>query len=97
MLSSLFCLIQGFVFAQTNAGSISGSVTDPDGRGGARGNGRRSRTRSAVIRGSRASDSSGNYQFTNVPFNPYHLTVTATGFASFVEDVDLRSSRTGRK
>ncbi len=37
------------------------------------------------------SDASGNYQFTNVPFNPYHLTVTATGFASFVQDVDVRS------
>ena len=37
------------------------------------------------------SDASGNFQFANVPFNPYHLTVTATGFASFVQDVDVRS------
>src|SRR5271163_543723 len=89
-LSSLFLLIQGFIFAQNNAGSIIGAVIDPAG---------------AVVPGATVtitnpvsgytrtatSGASGNYQFANVPFNPYHLTVTATGFASFVEDVDVRS------
>lgn len=37
------------------------------------------------------SDSAGVFRFTNVPFNPYHLTVTATGFAPYTQDVDLRS------
>ena len=77
--------------AQTgNSGSISGSVTDSTG---------------AVLPGASVmilnpvsgysrtttSDSAGNYQFSNVPFNPYHLTVTAAGFSSFVGDVDVRS------
>src|SRR6202011_3347766 len=28
----------------------------------------------------------------NIPYNPYHLTATAAGFASHVQDVDVRSS-----
>jgi len=38
------------------------------------------------------TDSAGDFSFPNVPFNPYHLTVTANGFAAFVQDVDVRSS-----
>jgi len=30
---------------------------------------------------STTTDSSGNFTLPNVPFNPYHLTVTAAGFA----------------
>ncbi len=78
--------------AQTgNSGTIDGTVTDSTG---------------AVVPGAMVtitnpvsgytrtatSDSAGNYQFPNVPFNPYHLTVTATGFASYVQDVEVRSS-----
>jgi hypothetical protein len=37
------------------------------------------------------TDDSGTFEFTNVPFNPYHLTVTAPGFASYVQDVEPRS------
>jgi len=77
--------------AQTgNSGTITGSVTDPSG---------------AVVPGATVtinnpvsgytrtatSDAAGNYQFTNVPLNPYHLTVQATGFASAAQDVDVRS------
>ena len=43
-------------------------------------------TRTAV------TDGSGAYQFTNVPFNPYHMTVTASGFAAFARDVEIRSA-----
>ena len=39
-----------------------------------------------------STDASGSFTFTNVPFNPYHLTVTATGFAPHVQDVDLNSA-----
>ena len=38
-----------------------------------------------------STDASGSFTFNNVPFNPYHLTVTATGFAPHVQDVDLNS------
>ena len=34
----------------------------------------------------------GSFRFTNVPFNPYHLTVSAAGFSSHTEDVDVRST-----
>jgi hypothetical protein len=33
----------------------------------------------------------GGYRFTNIPFNPYHLTVTAPGFAPYARDVRVRS------
>jgi hypothetical protein len=39
-----------------------------------------------------ATDADGAFKFMNVPFNPYHLTVTAPGFAPFVQDVDVRSA-----
>src|SRR5258706_7776009 len=38
------------------------------------------------------TDSDGNFRVTNVPFNPYHLVVTALGFGSVSEDVDVRST-----
>jgi hypothetical protein len=40
---------------------------------------------------STATDSAGKFAFPNVPFNPYHLTVTASGFASTAQDVEARS------
>jgi hypothetical protein len=41
---------------------------------------------------STTTDASGAFSFSNVPFNPYHLSVTATGFAPFAQDVEIRSS-----
>lgn len=35
---------------------------------------------------------SGSFRFVNLPFNPYHLTVTRNGFAPYAGDVDVRSS-----
>jgi hypothetical protein len=37
------------------------------------------------------TDSQGKFSFPNVPFNPYHLTVTKQGFAATAQDVDVRS------
>jgi hypothetical protein len=39
-----------------------------------------------------STDSSGSFTFTNIPFNPYHLTITEAGFAPYVQDLDLNSS-----
>jgi hypothetical protein len=36
--------------------------------------------------------SDGSFKFTNVPFNTYHLVVTTPGFASYTQDVDVRST-----
>src|SRR5437879_5616239 len=38
------------------------------------------------------TDSKGNFSFPNVPFNPYHMTVTAPGFAQTAQDVEIRSA-----
>src|SRR6202521_6181160 len=39
-----------------------------------------------------ATGRTGEFRFTNIPFNPYHLTVTAEGFEAYTQDVDVRSS-----
>jgi len=38
------------------------------------------------------TDPSGHYQFVNLPFNPYHLVISAAGFASTSQDVEVRST-----
>ncbi len=38
------------------------------------------------------SDQEGHYQFTNLPFNPYHLTISVAGFATLNQDVEVRST-----
>src|ERR1700692_4096718 len=38
------------------------------------------------------TDASGKFSFTNIPFNPYHLVVTAESFAATVQDVEARSA-----
>jgi hypothetical protein len=74
-----------------SSGTITGTVTDPTG---------------AVLPGatvtienpvsqyeqSAKTDSAGHFQFTNVPFNAYHLTVKMTGFSSLAKDVAVRSA-----
>jgi hypothetical protein len=37
------------------------------------------------------TDGSGHFLVPNIPFNPYHLVVSGTGFASRSQDVDVRS------
>jgi hypothetical protein len=73
------------------SGTITGTVADPTG---------------AVVPGATVTienpvsqyqrtmkaDSSGGFQFTNVPFNSYHLTVAMTGFNSIAKDVEVRAA-----
>ncbi len=90
----LFLLTLGvarFASAQgSNSTSISGTVLDPSG---------------AVVKGatvkivnpvsryerSTVTDDSGHFEFTNVPFNPYHLSVAAPGFQDIDQDVEVRT------
>ena len=37
------------------------------------------------------TDNVGKFTIPNVPFNPYHLTVTGPGFAPYARDIDVRS------
>ena len=46
---------------------------------------------SGLKRGAK-TDAAGQYKFTNLPFNPYHLVVHAPRFADFTADVPVRSS-----
>ncbi len=78
-------------FAQSNAGTLSGLVTDPSG---------------AVVPGAEVTvqnpvsglqrkattDGSGHFLFTNLPFNPYHLTASANGFGAVSSDAEVGSS-----
>ena len=89
------CLAAPHAFSQSivNSGMIRGTVTDPTG---------------AVIPGATVTiqnpvsqylrtvktNSAGQFRFTNIPFNPYHMTVTMKGFGAFVQDVDVDSSVT---
>src|SRR6266849_9440476 len=37
------------------------------------------------------TDDWGSFSISNIPFNPYHLSVSAAGFAPYAQDVDVRS------
>jgi len=89
-ISGVACLAEVPGQSASSEGTINGTVTDSSG---------------AVIPGAvitimnpvshltkqATADSAGHYRFTNLPFNPYHLTVAAPGFSTFVGDVEVRS------
>ncbi len=91
-LLSAVSLCGGVCMAQTTgSSSLDGVVTDPSG---------------AVVPGatveihnpvsqfdrSTTTDNAGRFSFANIPFNRYHLSVTATGFAPYAEDVEVKSA-----
>jgi hypothetical protein len=86
-----FVLSMGIANAQSSSGSISGTVQDPSGAVVANANVEVHNAVSGYDR-TTATDSKGNFIFPNVPFNPYHVTVTATGFAQNAQDVEIRSA-----
>jgi len=87
---SVFLSVLSILHAQSNSGSMSGVVSDPS---GAVIPGASVTIQNSVSAYSRAtiSDSTGRFQFSNVPFNPYHLTVTKEGFGAFAVDVNVAS------
>src|SRR6266851_2214434 len=74
-----------------NSASISGTVMDPTGAVVPKATVEIRNPISGYDR-STTTDNSGNFSFANVPFNPYHLTVALSGFATSAQDVDVRSS-----
>jgi hypothetical protein len=74
-----------------NSGSIEGVVKDPSGAAVAGATVEISYPVSGYKR-EITTGSDGSFRLTNVPFNPYHLIATATGFASFTQDVEVRST-----
>jgi hypothetical protein len=92
-LSALVLLLVATAGAQSvsNSGSVDGSVVDPTGAIVPKAKVEIQNPVSGFDRVT-TTDSSGKFQFTNLPFNPYHLVVTAEGFAAYVHDVEPRSS-----
>ncbi|MGD0417167.1 MAG: TonB-dependent receptor, partial [Terriglobales bacterium] len=74
-----------------SAGTINGTVLDPSGAVVANANVEIHQAVSGYDR-TATTDSKGNFNFTNVPFNPYHMTVKAAGFAQYAQDVETRSA-----
>src|SRR3984885_14529374 len=87
----IFCLAIGFnAVAQSNSASISGTVVDPSGAVVANALVEVHNPVSHFDRSAK-TDSSGKFSIPNVPFNPYHLSVTGAGFAPYAQDVEVRS------
>jgi len=74
-----------------NSGSIEGVVKDPSGAAVVNATVEISYPVTGYKRTTTTSGD-GSFRFTNVPFNPYHLTVTADGFAMYAQDVEVRST-----
>jgi hypothetical protein len=80
------------VWAQVgNSGSIDGVVKDPSGGVVAGATVEISYAVSGYQRQA-TTGSDGTFRFANVPFNSYHLVVTSPQFASYTQDVDVRST-----
>ncbi len=73
------------------SGSISGTVADPSNAVVPKATVEIRNPVSGFYR-STTTDNSGKFSISNVPFNPYHLTVTNPGFAPYVQDIDVRST-----
>ncbi len=92
VLLSTVSLYAGTCLAQTTgSSSLSGVVADPT---GAVVLGATVEIRNPVSQFERSTttDTAGRFTFANIPFNPYHLTVTVKGFASYSQDVDVKSA-----
>jgi hypothetical protein len=92
---SLFALVLGLIFCSLptwaqGSGSVEGVIKDTSG---------------GVLPGATVSiadpvsgyrretvtGTAGEFRFTNIPLNPYHVVVNAKGFSSYSQDVDVRS------
>ena len=92
VLAVLYLALGGSVFAQTgNSTSVSGTVVDPTGAVVVNATVEIRNPVSNFYR-STTTDGAGKFTFANVPFNPYHFTVTGEGFAPYVQDIEVRSS-----
>lgn len=78
-------------FAQGNSGSMEGVVKDPSGSSIAGATVEITYAISGFHRET-TTGTDGNFRFVNIPFNPYHMVVTAPGFNSFTQDVEVRST-----
>ena len=89
----IFFLILTFVaYAQSGSStSVIGTVVDPTGAVVSNAVVDLSNPVSGFSR-SALTDNTGKFSFPNVPFNPYHVSVTGKGFSPYAQDVDVRST-----
>src|ERR1051325_8521448 len=79
-------------YAQTGTStSITGTVTDPTGAVVPNATVEIKNPVSGFSR-TATTDPAGNFSVPNVPFNPYHVAVTGSGFSPYVSDVEVRST-----
>jgi hypothetical protein len=91
-LLTIFLVLNVVAHAQSGSStSITGTVIDPS---GAVVTSATVEVRNPVSGFSRntVTDAAGKFVIPNVPFNPYHVTVTGQGFAPYSGDVDVRST-----
>src|SRR5437868_3271135 len=91
VLTFLFGLGIGAYAQSGSSTSITGTVVDPSGAVVTNATVEARNPVSGFSR-SAATDASGKFTIPNVPFNPYHVTVTRQGFAPYAGDVDVRST-----
>jgi hypothetical protein len=80
----------GLASAQSNSGLINGTVTDSTGAVVPGASVTLSNSVSGYTRSSK-TDGAGHFQFINIPFNPYQLTVSNSGFQTSSKRVDVSS------
>jgi hypothetical protein len=80
-----------WVYGQANSGIITGTVVDPS-KGAVPGATLRVENPVSGHVDQVKTGADGTFTIANVPFNPYHVTVTATGFNTYTQDVDVRST-----
>ncbi len=90
LLSFLFLSIPALL-AQSNSGVLTGTVTDPGGAILPDATVTVQNPVSGLMR-TATTDSAGHFQFTNLPFNAYHLTAEAKGFAAVAKDTSIEST-----
>jgi hypothetical protein len=94
-LAALFALcslasIQAAAQTAGNSGTVSGTVTDATGAIIPNATVTLSNAVSGLNRTVKA-DAAGHYQFSNLPLNPYNLSVSAPGFDTFNQAIEVRS------
>ena len=90
-LAASLCVCNCFGQSLGNAGTIQGTVADPSGASVARA----VVTLSNPVSGYKqtvAAASDGSFRLVNIPPNPYHLEVTASGFDTFPLDVSIKNA-----
>jgi hypothetical protein len=91
VLVCLFVSASSEVLLAQNSAAITGTVTDQTGAVVPKATVEIHNPISGYDRMT-TTDNNGNFSFVNIPFNPYHLTVTLASFNPYSQDVDVKSS-----